>query len=332
MAYQFIHVDSYSVKAKANKGKKATDRAMSWSAADILDEATRKEGACHHVDTPKPPKWEVGSRQEVEKSISSWMSEKSATGRTRRQDTPVLLAGVISLEVDLIDKWPEYKRDCIDYLREKYGENLKGVVEHLDESHPHIHFYAVPKPDQEFTDIHEGKKAYYEALKKKENFITAEAKAMSAFQDEFNQKVASRHGLSRLGPKRERMTRKGWKAQKEFLLMKADVENEVRESAKEEIKRKKQEILQAATAKGQEILQQALKIRKEGIPPEVLKAIEKCQEAQNRAAKLIEDGKLKEAEEHLARNKEFCDQVKEIDNKLNNREDSNSWKRKIPPS
>lgn len=39
--------------------------------------------------------------------------------------------------------WDDYKNDSIKYLKEKYGDKLKSVVEHTDEAHPHFHFYVL---------------------------------------------------------------------------------------------------------------------------------------------------------------------------------------------
>lgn len=44
----------------------------------------------------------------------------------------------------------------VDFLREKYGDKLFSVVEHLDESHPHIHFYAVDFENLNAKMLHDG--------------------------------------------------------------------------------------------------------------------------------------------------------------------------------
>lgn len=237
MGYQFIHVESYCTKSKAKQGKAAGEK--TWSTKDILDGVNREPGACYHVKSPKPPTWEIGSRENIEKAVNAWMAEKSATGRKRRPDTPVLLAGVISLGKEQYEIWDDYKRDCLDYLKNKYGDNLVGVAEHTDEEHPHIHFYAVPRPDQEYSDIHEGQRAFNKAKREvgtKTACIKARAAAMSGLQDEFYAAVSQRHGLDKLGPRRQRMTRDGWKRGKEFAALKAEILKEEREKVVNKLK------------------------------------------------------------------------------------------------
>jgi hypothetical protein len=80
-----------------------------------------------------------------------------------------LIAGVVSLEgiEENYDDWDQYKTDVVEYLKEKYGDNLAAVVEHTDEENPHLHFYIVPKFGQKLDELHDGKKAVLE-LKKKE--------------------------------------------------------------------------------------------------------------------------------------------------------------------
>jgi hypothetical protein len=60
-----------------------------------------------------------------------------------------------------------WQKDTVSWLRKEYGENLKTVVTHLDGSHPHIHFYAVPKPEpggrMSLDSIHRGRAAAAEA-------------------------------------------------------------------------------------------------------------------------------------------------------------------------
>ena len=106
----------------------------------------------------------------------------------------------------------------MDWLKEKYGDNLRCVVEHQDESHPHIHFYCVSKKGQSFDDLHEGKRAQKELKKKnpkatKQEQNIAFAEAMRATQDDFSNRVGQRFGLARLGPGRRRLTRAQWQAE-----------------------------------------------------------------------------------------------------------------------
>ena len=46
--------------------------------------------------------------------------------------------------------WPRFREATVAWLKQQYGERLRSVVEHTDEAHPHLHFYAVPLPGERF--------------------------------------------------------------------------------------------------------------------------------------------------------------------------------------
>lgn len=138
-----------------------------------------------------------------------------AKGRKLRKDALCLAAGVVSMPEDTTpEAWEAFRADAVEYLKAKYGDRLQTVVEHTDESHPHLHFYAVPRPGERFETIHQGKDAAAEAkrgggLKGAQN--QAYKSAMRAYQDEFFEAVGIKNGLTRIGPARRRLTREEWK-------------------------------------------------------------------------------------------------------------------------
>ena len=77
---------------------------------------------------------------------------------------------------------------------------------HNDEEQPHIHFYV-------YSDTEVNAKALHYGHKAKKNFIAAS----KAFQDDYHAQVAIHCGMARLGPKKQRLTRAEWKAQKSTL-------------------------------------------------------------------------------------------------------------------
>ncbi|MCZ6323965.1 mobilization protein, partial [Escherichia coli] len=83
----------------------------------------------------------------------------------------------------------------------KYGENLKCVVEHTDETNPRFHFYVVGNKDQDLNLLHDGKLAVSKLAKedKKKLHQTAYTEAMIKFQDDFYVQVSNKFGLSRTG-------------------------------------------------------------------------------------------------------------------------------------
>jgi hypothetical protein len=161
--------------------------------------------------TPQEPIRVFGcSPSEAVEQAEAWGEQaKDVKGRKLRIDAPVLLAGVISYPREGGD-WQEFKETALEWLKGEYGDNLVSVVEHQDEKHPHLHFYAVPKPGQAFNDLHQGRAASAEAKRKgepKAAQLRAHNKAMRAWQDRVYTGVCRKFGLARLGPKRQRLTR-----------------------------------------------------------------------------------------------------------------------------
>ena len=94
---------------------------------------------------------------------------------------------------------------------------------HNDEEKPHLHFYVYSDTEVNAKLLHDG----YKNAKKKGGF-NAGAKA---FQDDYFEKVASRCGLARTGPKRRRLSRAEWHAEEELRMSIAKAESAVLDSA-----------------------------------------------------------------------------------------------------
>ncbi|EGR0306722.1 hypothetical protein FMH14_21005 [Vibrio alginolyticus] len=208
--YQFIHVETYA-KVPAKSGKP--------SMQSIVNEAMREEGYSPHVFQPHPPEilYGLDPRQLPELALSRASKAKDKAGRKIRSDAPLLLSGVISIPSDSDIDFKKFLSLSLAYLKSTYGKNLASAILHLDEAHPHLHFYAIPSViDGHFSmaEIHSGIKARNEcksrSYSKKAN---AYKQAMRKFQDDFYTQVGSKVGMTRLGPKVQRLTRKEWKAQ-----------------------------------------------------------------------------------------------------------------------
>lgn len=230
--YQFLHVEAYGreeSKKQKTQCKKNSDGTYTSKEVGkdkrgnvrwVIAEAKREQNSCHHIDSPQPPTVLLGDLDQVEQEATRWAEESTdAKGRKLRKDAHCLLAGVISLPRDEEAKWEQFKAKSLDWLKEKYGDNLRCVIAHeKDEAHPHLHFYCVAKKGQKFEDLHEGKRAQKELKKKnpqasKQEQNIAFAEAMRATQDDFANRVGQRFGLARIGPGRRRLTRAQWQAE-----------------------------------------------------------------------------------------------------------------------
>ena len=226
MSYQFIHFDAYAregskqTKTVTKKnGNKITTTKQVKSLRQILEEQARIEEACPHIQEPRKPGILYGiPPMEVLPMAEEWAeSATDSIGRKLRKDGMVALVGVASLPREMEDNFPEFAEDTLQWLKNKYGDRLKSVVVHNDESHPHLHFTVVPRIGERFDDIHEGIKAKNLAKKEGKNAGAqnlAYIESMRDIQDDYSNKVAIKHGLTRLGPGRRRLTRGEWQAEK----------------------------------------------------------------------------------------------------------------------
>lgn len=252
MAYQFGHVQ-WAARVRSKKrfsvehnGMRTRD--VGWSAQDLADEAERMPHACEHVKSPQPPTLVYGVMpSQAVAEATAWGDQATEGGDKRRtklrSTSPVIAAGVISLPSAMMDAWPAYRDEAIDALKERYGDRLRSVVEHLDEAHPHMHFYLVPRPGESFGAVHEGYQARNEERKKGPGakVRTAYQDAMKSWQDWLFERVSERFGLLRLGPKRERMSRQEYMRQQD--LAKAKAEREAAERIRREAEKDHQVII-----------------------------------------------------------------------------------------
>ena len=230
MAYQFIHVESYSISSP-KKGKNG-----GHSVSSVVNEAIRSRNSIPHVENPLPPKYLYGRPLgQLEEACNEWAASMTdSKGRKLRKDALCLVAGVVSMpEETSSEAWEKFKFDTVEYLKLKYGNRLETVIEHTDEKHPHLHFYAVPRPGERFESIHQGKAAAAEKKGEVKGLQNQAYKAaMRAYQNEFYESVGIPHGLSRIGPGRRRLAREKWKleqiqaesAAKAITVAKASVE------------------------------------------------------------------------------------------------------------
>ncbi|MBW0366138.1 hypothetical protein [Ensifer adhaerens] len=231
MAYQFIHLESWSRKLDA-KGR-STDF--------IFDEASRKPIASVHVADPKPPTVIYGLgidevRQMHDAAAASAMTP-GARGKLRKLDSKqktlhtVVASHPYTVEEVRADpkkaaEVRDWERKTVAWLRKQYGPALKSVLRHTDEKQWHVHAYVLPTNDPQMRAgvYHPGavaKKAVKavgrrdgedgKALNKRAD--VAYKSAMRDWQDSYHEAVAVPCGLTRLGPSRRRLTREEWKAE-----------------------------------------------------------------------------------------------------------------------
>lgn len=242
MKSQFLHIELYSREEPAAKTKNKQIRnhksdVRHTTVSGVLSEMKRENGFTSHLDAIHAPKMLYGSTEALERSIERYEAEHKTTDKNGkekklRKDACILLAGVVSLDRGDEEIWDDYKNKAIEYLKNKYGDDLKCVVEHTDETNPHFHFYVVSTPGKDLNLLHDGKKAVskLDPEQKKKNHLAVYTKAMVEFQDDFYIKVSNKFGLTRTGeePRERYSSRPDYlrfkKRQQEKLNILADIE------------------------------------------------------------------------------------------------------------
>lgn len=218
----FFHMETYGRKPGRN-GKKQSIRG-------IANEAERKPGACSHVESPEEPILVFGVMpSEVVRQAEEIASiAKDSIGRKLRSDAQLMVGGIASLPIspsELNDDGVyEYLQDFISlntkYLSEKFGDDFKSMVLHLDEEKIHLHYYLLPSIDDSgrfnIGSVHPGILARDTCgSKKAKDKMSAYKKAMRELQDDYYENVSKHLSLTRHGPRRRRLTRKQWKIEKD---------------------------------------------------------------------------------------------------------------------
>lgn len=214
MAFQFMHIEAYGRKLTSGNQKKP--KAGGHTVASIIAEATREPGNTVHIDAPQPPIYLFGKPlEQLEAACEEWAASAfDASGKKLRKDALCLVAGVFSAPDGISsEEWEKVKNDAMRWLHGRYGERLQTVIEHVDESHPHCHFYVVPLPGERLDAIHDGKRAAFELGGKTKKGVRNQAyrDAMRAFQDDYYNHVGAPNGMTRIGPARRRLTREEWR-------------------------------------------------------------------------------------------------------------------------
>ena len=343
--YQFIHIETYaeSVSKKAihrrkqdkKSGKQKTGTKSLLNVRKVIAEAKREDDACPHVESPLKPINVYGiSLDEVERlAIDSKVGQTDSLGRKLRNDTPILLAGIASYPRDEYqinqEKFKFWLNDNIRWLKIVYGSNLKNITLHLDEEHPHIHFYAT-SPSGSVKNIHHGYKAegaLADTADSKSKKL-AYSDAMRKFQDQYFLEVASKHAMLRTGPKLQRKSRSAYNADKAIAKLLSQkiseidyIETEALKSAKDksqfifiQVKAQIVKMLSNAQKEVQRMQEEALQWSRNA-----LENMRKLNEAEDKVKTLSVE--LKTTKEELAY---FVEENKNLERRLFTRNSKNS--------
>ena len=253
--YQFCHIENWAkTKTKGSahhRAGKRRDGTEAWTAEEILAEAVRLDGHARHVDQDGPPPtiipgaaatfeemralYETASTVKRSVPYTNPKTKKRTTRKRRIQSNErTLHTAVFSLPVTVEEAHGDeaLKQRCRSVLRaavehetyriERLGGTFAMAVEHWDETHVHVHLFAVDLERGRVNHLHPGqvaKRRFQEAPENREldpkamnrGADNAYRTAMRAWQDELHDGVFREAGLLRLGPGRERLSRRDYK-------------------------------------------------------------------------------------------------------------------------
>lgn len=231
----FLHFQTYSRKPNPAGN----------SAPQIIGEALREAEFSHHITDPKEPRVILGNPRTFADDHAAHIADRATEVKRKgkvhkkaiRQDRHTLATAVASypLTGDQIaeggDKarraYQEWERRTVAWMRDRYGDQLRVVLAHEDEPHPHLHFWMLPDdPDARADTLHPGKVAQRiaEGVERAAGATDRQAvkagniaykEAMRETLDQYLHDVGAPLGMTRDGPKRLRETRAVWKARKE---------------------------------------------------------------------------------------------------------------------
>ena len=264
----FFHVELYGRQSGAGTTK--------TTSGAVISEAMREDGFTSHIDSPEPPDllYGVTPAAAYAESLLRLEGEKDASGRKIKCTATILLAGVASypkpIEAMLTtDDWEEYDKWVnlnLAFLKEQWGDDLKSVLQHTDETYPHIHFYVIAEKPQLTRNLHPGKVAEIRAPAG--GGKAAFKKAMSELQDKYYEKVSFFCGHLRLGPRSQRLSRGEWKMQKANAAYMATVasatisDQKTRLARIAEAEEKLNKALDDVTTKNKKLKDEAMNYRK----------------------------------------------------------------------
>lgn len=213
---QFFHISPYGRKPRPGQPRHAT-------AVGILGEAVRRPSSSTHIPLPAPPALIFGDEPAALFARLAHIEAvaRDSAGRRLRSDAALMMVAVASYPCPVADpadprKSADYKawrRQVVNWLRRRFGPALACVLEHFDETYPHLHavlFPTVTSGGQLDWTCHPGRAAKTASAQRGEPPGTQDAcyrRAMARLQDNLHQEVSAAFGHERTGPRRERRDR-----------------------------------------------------------------------------------------------------------------------------
>ena len=209
MSTQFARVESFGL----NASKQAKTKKNKTTILGVCAEAARIEGYTGHVSNVEPADVIYGINpmdlyHQIEANFNSQnIIRKEKGGKSRQKDSLLMTAGVFSYPSEVIDdEFYRWQADCIEYLKKEYGDKFKSAVMHMDESHPHLHFFLCDlKTLRVDGGLDPAKTDQHKSRMLKDGSAIGQKQALEAFQNRFHESVGGRYGHARKNGSRARL-------------------------------------------------------------------------------------------------------------------------------
>ncbi len=253
MKRPFIRLETHARTPRLPRIINGKERVGKRSAAAVAAEADRVPYHAPHIDGPKPPNLLYGPlASKVVTALCMAVDDRKREHLARtnrklrvRKDQQMLIAGVVSypearrLTESSDAQLKEYRRwrtRVVRFLRSRFKDALRCVIEHVDEPRLHLHFFCVPDvPAGEMTlhQIHPGMKASRDCGPRdtvpKKAREDAWVRAMRNFQLEFYHQVSWYHGHTLRQARKQRLSRAEVRAQEQQLKALAEAKEHASE-------------------------------------------------------------------------------------------------------
>lgn len=241
MKRPFLRLETHALAPRLPKIVKGKEKVGKRSAAAVAAEADRLPFHAPHIHAPKPPNVLHGQlASTVVAALPAAIDRRkrehlARTGKKLpvRSDQQVLIAGVVSYPElrkhteasdALLHEYTRWRKRVVRFLRNRFKQALKCVIEHVDEPRLHLHFYCAPDVqagEMTLSEIHPGMKASRACGPRgtvpKKARKDAWVRAMRNFQLEFYRQVSWHHGHTLRQARKQRLSWAAVQAQMQQL-------------------------------------------------------------------------------------------------------------------
>jgi hypothetical protein len=245
MTAQWLRIETFAVASHGGR----------WTVRQVVHEAYRVNGAHPHVIAPdaRVIYGETDPARVIAEAEAITAAARDASGHRARRTTPVLLSAVASHPEDPRSTDPEtvarrerWKQRVLDAWQRWWGDQLRAVIEHLDEARHHLHGLILAPLERGriamgaiFPAVAARNEARALGLNKPLQ-DRAYRNGLRAMQDLFWRDVSLPEGHARIGAGRQRLLRAEWHARRAETARLAE--------AARDIERRKQQLAAAERA------------------------------------------------------------------------------------